>query len=789
MLSTLTVFAAIFIIHHTLVHALLESQVLYSNWSDPSVQFVSFTNTIVLQLGSHYGWSTNLKCTNPSIPLTCTVAARTFTDILVFPVIPFTFQNISDNMEIVLNTTQQIVVELNFDISISSSSVYLSRLLYQYNSTLSPPIFQTNSFTEVSNSFTSAASSPFQMTQTNTIVNAKVIFTIVANYSNVITTTTPSNGAFQSNQMFIRPMIQFLNYGNSASTISISCMNISVSTQVYTERIQTQSSSSGTPITTTTITTTTTIIPSDSNTTNGVNTETTTTNTYQSSSSDVFTNGDVLQESGDDEQLSLTQIIGVVCGTIGLIAVCMIVVMVPIFKMRHNQQKRQQASTLKSSKSHLSLPVATTEYTYDLDKEEKMQHQQIPEVDYEEMTAMSSSLSQVHIPVEKGMEQDNYNSQYHAVCMASTIDILGPLCENSEHAVMWGIVKETRCSVTLCLITLREYEKIEKKRLARLLSMPGQENVLELKGIYLQLEQAIPRRYLVTENVEYAPFHSWWNVPRNFISTLLVHRLYYAICITKAMEYLHDNDVILFRFNMNSVFYTNVNKSPFVLKLSPVVYIDAEGHYTASSKRDTEYLRQCGPPELRKIKECTKEIDVWYLGLLLWHFFDSSEHPFGEGIPLQDVSDLVSSRRLKPVKPRFAPTEVFKILEDCWKLEPSNRCTTRTLEMKLTLFYNQLTEEDPQDTYDNEEEIVEDFRDRNFDEDEKEKEKEKKKIDLPPIPLATIGNSNNSHQYVSFDASSFRMLTPTKASAPLLDSEHVYCNIPSLEKLSKQLEE
>ena len=637
-------------------------------WSSQG-QFVSFSNIAVTQLGSHYSWSSNLKCDSPLIPLSCSVPARLYTDQLLYPLISFT-----DNTGAILNSTW-LVIDLFLNVSISASSAYLSRAFFTLNSSALP------SSQTLLQTFSSTANSPIIIYSGGANVETIVSF----NFSMI----NASFSGLQPLSFTLVPNIQFLNYGNFASTINVLCTAVSMWTRVsYPLSTTTPSVTStmtsvvNTPsVTTSSASNTPSVTSTTSSTSNTPFTDISTTSTNIPSTETTRTippNPSSLIESSTTSQTSITDILLSFFGACALLAICMIIVMYPVYKLR----KRRQVER---------------------DKKKRVVHE--------------SGYAYPMNDMDNSSTRSNIVEIIEPLFVVDTIQILGQVT-NSDPRRFFGITSGTRHSVILHSLSDVELSKIDQRHLIKLVQLPSQQNLLEVKGLYMES----PTTYLIYENVCSTPFKKWWYQPKNFHDASTITRLYYAICMATAVDFLHDYDISLYCFTFGNVLYTG-DVPPYTLKLCPLIYADID---IGTGLEDFTYAQQCGPPEILEATTSSKDCDMWYLGLLIWHFFEIGVHPFGAVVDIQDIhSFLITTNRQVPVKPKFASDAIYDILKKCWRYEASQRISSTMLVKELSSLYEKLS------------------------------------------------SPSSNHQYVSFSVTDDRVTSLSDQ-----DNEHVYCNIP-----------
>ena len=69
----------------------------------------------------------------------------------------------------------------------------------------------------------------------------------------------------------------------------------------------------------------------------------------------------------------------------------------------------------------------------------------------------------------------------------------------------------------------------------------------------------------------------------------------------------------------------------------------------------------------------TSQSDVWSFGILLWEIMTMGESPF------KDLHVEVFLEKLRdggyPERPGKCPMNVYETMQDCWKLQPTDRLT------------------------------------------------------------------------------------------------------------------
>ncbi|KAL3998627.1 Protein tyrosine kinase family protein [Acanthocheilonema viteae] len=95
-------------------------------------------------------------------------------------------------------------------------------------------------------------------------------------------------------------------------------------------------------------------------------------------------------------------------------------------------------------------------------------------------------------------------------------------------------------------------------------------------------------------------------------------------------------------------------------------------------------IKWTAPEALRCSKFSTKS-DIWSFGVLLWEIFSYGRVPYPR-IPIQDVvRHIEKGYRMEP--PEGCPTEISRLMNDAWMLEPSVRPSFTIILQRLKLFY------------------------------------------------------------------------------------------------------
>ncbi|KAJ8029238.1 Tyrosine-protein kinase CSK [Holothuria leucospilota] len=86
-------------------------------------------------------------------------------------------------------------------------------------------------------------------------------------------------------------------------------------------------------------------------------------------------------------------------------------------------------------------------------------------------------------------------------------------------------------------------------------------------------------------------------------------------------------------------------------------------------------------PESLDTKEFTTKSDVWSFGILLWEVYSYGKVPYPR-VPLADIRKFVNNNyRMEP--PEGCPQFIYKLMTDCWKMNPKDRPTFQNMVSRL----------------------------------------------------------------------------------------------------------
>jgi serine/threonine protein kinase len=91
-------------------------------------------------------------------------------------------------------------------------------------------------------------------------------------------------------------------------------------------------------------------------------------------------------------------------------------------------------------------------------------------------------------------------------------------------------------------------------------------------------------------------------------------------------------------------------------------------------------FRWCAPEVIKGGSKMCLQSDIWAFGVLLWEVFALGELPYGL-MTNQYIAEVIDVERLQ--KPRKCPEEVYKLMMDCWAIDPTGRPDFKTIKERL----------------------------------------------------------------------------------------------------------
>lgn len=735
-------------------------------WSSSSS--VVFGNTIVTQSGgSHYAWTSSMHCDNVT-NLTNNVAARSYTDVLVSPTL---LQSAFFGSRNVSNLTASLVVRMKS----SLANVYLSKVGLQTN------ISQTSLLYSYS-----AQTTPLLQT----VANSMTTFVLpLSNPFVLMNRTCNENGGplIQCPFSFSFSM-QFYNPSAISSLITIYCVSIewtaihhiqcpsftSIPTTVSTG-IASENPSGTSPMITTGHR------PTDDGNTNNSSQTTILVSTFEN------INHIGKESTSSSKLVDITIIVASVAGIAGVACVIIALFIIVALFIRSRRKKDQiaRASALFPRSSNAPLTIAAL--THAKSSINTMENGSVTnDYAYKEESELPSKTSRD----EKAAEEDvleKFTIDSDSMIVIDALDqdqkvkngmLINTLSENSTSFVSLCTIKDTDVE-----FIRQSPEKLDN------LFLFSHNNAIEFKGLYF--DKITRTMYAVTETIgktsAISTFSSWINTPVTRTKLVLFDYVYYCRCIVSVVARAHRQNIILNCPSFNASLFTtapsvDTNTTTAVDNNNNMSDRNQSLHYREPKlyicnsiwiwpREDYVYVHNLRPPESAKANQFTKETDMWYVGLMLWHIFDPLPNPMGRHIDFRQAYERIRDGFI-PEKPRYCPEDIFKIISKCWEFNPRNRMNAESLEKFFNNYYA-VMKSDPHSM------------------DEIDTSKQTATTTVPVTPSRLVSSSSSvqqhQHQYVSFDVEEAKKrLTREYANVP---SSYVFSkhktspvNVVSMEK-------
>ncbi|KAK0405918.1 hypothetical protein QR680_018261 [Steinernema hermaphroditum] len=160
-----------------------------------------------------------------------------------------------------------------------------------------------------------------------------------------------------------------------------------------------------------------------------------------------------------------------------------------------------------------------------------------------------------------------------------------------------------------------------------------------------------------------------------------------GICwqIADGMYFLSTKDLVHRDLAARNVFLTD-NMTAKIGDFGLCRLTDSSIYQTRGGKMPVKWTAL----ESLKEYEYTSKSDVWSFGVLLFEVFSLGEPPYPD-IPVQELLVfLEEGRRMKP--PKCAPDDIAEIMQRCWKANPTDRPSFKTLRDELATMLSNCTE-------------------------------------------------------------------------------------------------
>lgn len=91
-------------------------------------------------------------------------------------------------------------------------------------------------------------------------------------------------------------------------------------------------------------------------------------------------------------------------------------------------------------------------------------------------------------------------------------------------------------------------------------------------------------------------------------------------------------------------------------------------------------------PESIMYRKYTVESDCWSFGILLWEVLVYGKQPWFEYSNSEVIQNVTQGKLLSP--PENCQPEIYEIMKDCWKFDPSERTPISNILEKLKQLLN-----------------------------------------------------------------------------------------------------
>ncbi|CAB3400628.1 unnamed protein product [Caenorhabditis bovis] len=172
------------------------------------------------------------------------------------------------------------------------------------------------------------------------------------------------------------------------------------------------------------------------------------------------------------------------------------------------------------------------------------------------------------------------------------------------------------------------------------------------------------------------------------VSTLLD----YAVQIAKALQFLESKHCVHRDVAARNVLISHDEKT---VKLGDFGLMralkDNEQMYTMAPQKKVPFA-WC-PPESLKHRKFSHASDVWSYGVALWEIFTYGEEPWAGCRAVDVLKNIQEGERLE--KPKYCSEKIYKIMLNCWKDAPNDRCKFSTIreDLKEAHFLNAVVRE------------------------------------------------------------------------------------------------
>ncbi|ETV89418.1 TKL protein kinase [Aphanomyces astaci] len=201
------------------------------------------------------------------------------------------------------------------------------------------------------------------------------------------------------------------------------------------------------------------------------------------------------------------------------------------------------------------------------------------------------------------------------------------------------------------------------------------DNIVGLVGVVLH-----PRLALVTEYMDCGSVYLCRHNPRLWTSITLEQKGYIALQIACAISYLHQASVIHRDIKSHNILLSGLSNST----MPTAKLCDLGSAFVYTNTKPTEEVGTSGyiAPEVASGHEYSFPSDIWSFGIFLWEVLTPStcSNPF-----VGQTNDTFVDQVTSGIRPSLAFAGVYApILDECWRLIPSERPSADTLVAQLT---------------------------------------------------------------------------------------------------------